>query len=234
MLFGKTLSLILLITFVIAYKDLLLLLPQFVFYFTVFLIFFVLAFHYNIMNFLFWFRDSVIFRIGSIISRYDRGFRDKGGIEGFKRIEEKHIAIVFPEINEKVYPNVKSKELRMFYDYMTKNKQQYKIYKCVHCKDFENIVNSEYVTGLHIFGHGSISHLTFKDGVVYYREFYGLKPKKESVCQWHCNIGKYKNIHLGHIAERYYVPVGYRHFLNNGRDIKKLVEGKLDWTINTN
>ncbi len=199
--------------------------------FTFFIFVLIMSFHPQIQKLLYKLRDGLY---GLIIplTDYDERFRNYGGIEGFKKIEEEHIAIVFPEIDERLYSCVDSKEKVMLYNYITNNEEQYRIYRCLHCEEFENIVYSEYVTGLHIFGHGSISHLTFKDGVVMYRQFYGLQPKKEFVCQWHCNIGKFKDIHLGHIAHRHYVKEGYRHYFINKKDIQKLIEGTLEWTIN--
>lgn len=156
-------------------------------------------------------------------------FNKENGIIGYKPINNEHIAIIFPTIYEFNYPDVYSCEIKPLIDHYKNINANYQIYLCYHVRDFINIVRSPYVIGLHIFGHGKTHHLPFKDGGIYYREFYYIENKKDFVCQWHCNTGKFKDQHLGHIANRYYVPYGLRNKFNNRSDIKKLIEGNLDW-----
>lgn len=231
MLIVKIISVLFFLWFVYISFDIFKLLYVWILAFTFFIFVLIMAFHPYILKILYRLRDG-LYGIIIPLTNYESTFKEQGGIIGFKDIKEEHIAIVFPEINRNVYPDINSKEKKLLYDYHTDNGETYKLYFCYQCDHFEKIVKSEYVAGLHIFGHGSISHLTFEDGIVMYREFYGLQHKKDFICQWHCNIGKYKDKHLGHIAKRCYIPDGYRHYFNNKKDIKKLIEDNLDWTIN--
>jgi hypothetical protein len=136
-------------------------------------------------------------------------------------------------ITNKVFPII-NQDKKLLIDYY-KNKGGFRMYFCYLTDDFVNIIRSQTVTGLHVFGHGSIDHLVFQDGVVYYREFYRdftVNQLKDFVCQWHCNKGKYTKKHLGKIVKKYFVPEGYRNFLNNKKDIEKFIDGTLNWTIN--
>jgi len=171
-------------------------------------------------------------KISNIFLDLKTKFKKEKGIIGYKPIKKKHIAIIFPSLYDFDYPNLNSCEIKPLIEHYKKTAENYQIYLCYLVEDFINIVKNPNVKGLHIFGHGRIYLLKFKNGGVFYREFKGLKPKKDFVCQWHCNHGEYKEQHLGHIAKKYYIAKGYRHRWNNKKEIKKLIENKLDWKYN--
>jgi len=190
----------------------------------VFIFLFVIAFTEEI--------KKVAAEIVNFTTNRKNNFKREGGVVGYTPINEEHVAILFPTVYEFDYPNVYGKEIKPLIEHYKESSEKYEIYLCYQVDDFINIVKSPKVTGLHIFGHGKIYKLKFKDGGIYYREFYGLEHKKDFVCQWHCNIGKYRDKHLGFIAKKYYVPIGLRHRWNNIKDIKKFIEDTLDWKYN--
>ncbi len=54
-----------------------------------------------------------------------------------------------------------------------------------------------------------------------------------SIAQWHCNHGRGKS--LGElIGRKYYVPYGYTIITGNKGKIIKLINGQIEWTINSN
>lgn len=151
---------------------------------------------------------------------------------GYKPINEKHIAIIFPSDSENDYPIIDNEILSLIY-YYKENNVNYKMYFCFITDDFIKIINSRYVYGVHVFGHGKVDSLGFQDGIVQYREFKETKPKKEFVAQWHCNHGTGHS--LGeYIGKKYYVPHGKRVSFQNKLDIKKLIDNKLKWQKNEN
>jgi len=232
MLLVKIIAIFLLIVIIITSLDFIKInLAWFILY-TFYISLFILAFHEHIMKILFKIRDfltTIIFFFYKP-KKVKRNFIELGGITGFEPIKDRHIAIIFLDITDKVYPVI-NQDKKLLIDYYKNNGYSYRLYFCYLADDFVNIIKSQSVEGIHIFGHGSIDHLIFKDGVVYYREFTGINLK-DFVGQWHCNIGKFKDKHLGNIAKKYFIPKGYTNFIRNKKNIKKLIEGKLEWTIN--
>jgi hypothetical protein len=161
---------------------------------------------------------------------FDTKFKEHGGIEGYKEIKEEHIAIIFPSESRKRYPKIDNKEITLLTDYYKERNEHYKLYFCYLADDFISIVKSQYVYGIHIFGHGRIYCLLFENGYLIYRELKDTPPK-EFIAQWHCNHSEGKS--LGeYIGKKYYVPYGKRGGFHNQRDIKKLINGQLDWKYN--
>jgi hypothetical protein len=165
-------------------------------------------------------------------NKIDIKYKVFGGIVGYQPIEERHIAIIFPSDSRKNYPIIDKEETLLLFNYYRELKENYKIYFCFLIDDFKNIVKSDYIYGIHIFGHGRIDSLGLEDGIVVYRELKDTKPK-EFVAQWHCNHGNKEETSLGYlIGKKYYVPSGKRRGFQNYKDIKKLINNQLKWTIN--
>ena len=168
------------------------------------------------------------------IYKFDKKFKICGGVIGYKNIKERHIAIIFPSDSGKNYKITNDNDILELENYYVDKNENYRLYFFYLVDDFINIVKSQYVYGIHIFGHGRIDRLTFEDGVVLYREFKGIEPK-EFVAQWHCNHGSFYKNSLGRvIGTKYFVKYGMRNCYSNKRDIKKLVNGELNWTYNDN
>ncbi len=169
--------------------------------------------------------------INTSINKLDEKFKIGGNIIGYQSIKEKHIAIIFPSVSSKNYPVLYS-EVLLLLNYYEKQDEKHRLYFCYRTEDFINIVKSQNVIGIHVFGHGRMDSLSFEDGTVMYREFKGIKPK-EFVAQWHCNHGSKTETSLGYvIGKKYYVPYGMRTRFINAKDVKELINGKINWTIN--
>ena len=164
--------------------------------------------------------------------KLDKYFIKHDGIVGYKTIKERHIALIFVSDSSKDYSNISYDEISPLIEYYDKNKENYKFYFCYLANDFIKIVKSKYVYGIHIFGHGRIDSLGFEDGVLNYRELKYMEPK-DFVAQWHCNHGDGKS--LGElIGRKYYVPYGMSIIRGSKKEISKLVNGQIEWTINNN
>jgi hypothetical protein len=171
-------------------------------------------------------------KLGEIITnlyKLDKKFEEDNGIVGYKTIKEEHIAIIFPSDSSKNFKVTTDNEIEKLKKHYESRNENYKVYFCFLVDDFIKIVKSEYVYGVHVFGHGRINGITLEDGQINYREFKGTKPK-EFVVQWHCNHGDFHQNSLGRmIGKKYYVKYGMRNAFSNKRDIKKLINGKLEW-----
>jgi len=174
-------------------------------------------------------------RYGELITsiyKLDKKFKVHNGIINYADVKEKHIAIIFPSDSSKNYKVTTDNEILDLENHYLEKNEKYRLYFCYLVDDFIKIVESQFVHGIHIFGHGRIDRLTFEDGVVLYREFKSITPK-EFVAQWHCNHGDFYKNSLGRtIGKKYYVKYGMRNFYSNKRDIKKLINGELNWTHN--
>jgi len=192
-----------------------------------------ILFHSTLSNLFY----SIRTKYGELVTsiyKLDKKFKTCGGIIGYENVKEKHVAIIFPSDSSKNYKSTEDNDIVELKNYYLDKNENYKVYFCYLVEDFINIVKSQYVYGIHIFGHGRIDRLTFEDGAVLYREFKGIEPK-EFVAQWHCNHRSFYKNSLGRIiGKKYYVKYGMRNYYSNKKDIKKLVIDELDWTYNDN
>jgi hypothetical protein len=164
--------------------------------------------------------------------KLDEKFREAGGIVGYHPYLKDHIAIIYPSDSENNYPKLKKDGILPLIEHYKNIKQNYKLYYCYLTEDFLRLIKSQNTKGIHIFGHGRIDSLLFKDGIVQYRELKNA-PVKEFVAQWHCNhgdggsLGKY-------IGKKYYAPPGKRNAWQNRKDIERLIKSELEWIIHKN
>jgi len=162
--------------------------------------------------------------------RLKEKFKDNGGVVGYESSNEDHIALIYPSESSMNYPSLEKEGILTLMDHYQNENIKFKLYFCSLCDNFINIIKSDNVTGIHIFGHGKIDSLAFEDGVLEYRELKDVEPK-EFVAQWHCNHGYGKS--LGeYIGKKYYSPYGKRRIFQNKRDFKKLLNNGLIWELN--
>lgn len=154
-------------------------------------------------------------------------FIKSGGIVGFQPVNENHVALIFVSDSEENYSDVDFEYIQPIINDCNEKDECYKVYFCYLADDFINIVKSRYTQKIHIFGHGRIDSLRFRDGILSYRELKDTEPK-ELVAQWHCNHGDKEETSLGyHIGKEYYVPFGYVLLPLTKRNVKKFIEGKI-------
>jgi hypothetical protein len=197
--------------------------------FTFSVLFYFFAFYNDFRNFYFEIRTKYG-ELRTERKKFDENFKNLGGIIGYKAFKEDHVAIIWPSESNKNFPSLKNDGFPLLIEHYKKKEIKHIVYFCYLCDDFIKIIKSKYVNGVHIFGHGRISALHFEDGILQYRELKDSDPK-EFIAQWHCNHGEGKP--LGeYIGKKYYSPYGKRSSFSNERDIKKLINGNLEWTIN--
>ena len=153
-------------------------------------------------------------------------FIKKGGIVGYKPVNNKHTAVIFINESGDNYADVNFDFIEPIINYCKKNNEDYKVYFCYLSNDFIKIVRSEYTHKIHIIGHGRMSILRFEDGYFSYRELQDVEPK-ELVAQWHCNHNDKEEFSLGYlIGKEYHAPYGLTFIPFTKRNIDRLINGK--------
>jgi len=167
-------------------------------------------------------------------------FVSAGGLINSPPHNQPHIAIICVSDSKEWYPDLRKEHITMLLNHYKKTPNKaYMLYFCSEAKKFVEIIKSPNVTGVHIFGHGSIDGLTFQDDEkVEYREFEDIAdvnrfPPKEFVDQFHCNHGHGMSLGVC-IGKAYFVLKVKRGTHRNKKDIQLLIEGKLKRTPNPN
>lgn len=107
-------------------------------------------------------------------------------------------------------------------EFLVKNKVPFSVYYVKKKDELSQIIRSSQVRSLFLFGHGTRHGIHCKDGLLLYCNLV-KSPRKSFVAQFHCNISQGNS--LGdYLADKSYVPKGYRYWFQNNLCLRKLLK----------